>query len=339
MMQGQGTAVMDNRSLHLLRVLRDKEVTGNAALSLVADEIKRLTTWSAEVFKMILFKDLGCGVGPKTVIEICPDLFPHEFCMKAEDYRPDVVTFPCFGSPKIDGIRGVIREKQFYSSSGRPLYGLKHILSEFHRRDHLQDFHVWDGELVIPGLDFDTMSGLIRSNKQVPSARFRLFDAPYIPCDHLRVRYKKLKEACSNMLFTTIVPIIMLESKEDVDKYFEYCMKKGYEGAMIKSANCPYVYRKSWDWLKLKRSDTVDRRVVGIEEGTGKNINRVGSLLLEDGGKCGIGLSDKQRWEWFINPTKIVGHYVELDFMEASSKNKRRHPRLKKVLKRVRYDK
>ena len=91
----------------------------------------------------------------------------------------------------------------------------------------------------------------------------------------------------------------------------------GYEGIMIKDPEAGYECKRSVAWLKLKPFIEVSLTVVSTEEGTGKNVGKMGALVCEgiDDGKAirvnvGSGFTDEQRDEFWS--CKVDGHIVEV---------------------------
>ena len=86
---------------------------------------------------------------------------------------------------------------------------------------------------------------------------------------------------------------------------------------MIKEPNAGYECKRSVAWLKLKPFIEVSLTVVATEEGTGKNVGRMGALICEgqDDGRTicvnvGSGFTDEQRNEFW--DCKVDGHIVEV---------------------------
>jgi DNA ligase-1 len=72
-------------------------------------------------------------------------------------------------------------------------------------------------------------------------------------------------------------------------------------------------------WLKLKPFIEVSLNVVGVEEGTGRNIGKLGALICEgeDDGKgirvnVGSGFSDVDRDGFWSDRTSLFGSVVEV---------------------------
>lgn len=80
-------------------------------------------------------------------------------------------------------------------------------------------------------------------------------------------------------------------------------------------------------YYKVKKKDTIDLKVIGIQEGGGKYKGKLGALITSMG-KVGTGLTDKDRdlpIESWINKT------IEIEFMEITNNKKLRQPRLLRV--------
>ncbi|MGK3946251.1 hypothetical protein ABK046_48855, partial [Streptomyces caeruleatus] len=59
----------------------------------------------------------------------------------ATDYDPDKQRYPCVASPKLDGVRGIVRDGIVYSRSNKPIPN-RNVQEKFGR---LENF---DGELI-----------------------------------------------------------------------------------------------------------------------------------------------------------------------------------------------
>jgi DNA ligase-1 len=88
---------------------------------------------------------------------------------------------------------------------------------------------------------------------------------------------------------------------------------------MIKDPKAGYECKRTVAWLKQKPYIEVSLAVIGVEEGTGKNIGRLGALIVEgtDDGKLirtnvGSGLTDHDRITYWNNADSIIGNIVEV---------------------------
>ena len=88
---------------------------------------------------------------------------------------------------------------------------------------------------------------------------------------------------------------------------------------MIKDPAAHYECKRSVAWLKQKPFIEVSLEVVNVEEGTGKNLGRLGALVCEgqDDGKSiavnvGSGLSDDLRDSIWSDRASVIGQIVEV---------------------------
>lgn len=109
------------------------------------------------------------------------------------------------------------------------------------------------------------------------------------------------------------------EGKSQIDRYAKDMVTAGFEGIMIKNLEAPYICKRSTDWMKYKPTITVDLEVIGLEEGTGRNKNRLGALVCNgvDDGKeitvnAGSGFSDAERDQFWVDRNLIFGRTVEI---------------------------
>jgi DNA ligase-1 len=88
---------------------------------------------------------------------------------------------------------------------------------------------------------------------------------------------------------------------------------------MIKDPKAPYETKRTVSWLKLKPFIEVSLTVVAVEEGTGRNVGKLGALVCEgvDDGKrirvnVGSGFTDSDRDVFWLDRETIIGQIVEV---------------------------
>jgi DNA ligase-1 len=88
---------------------------------------------------------------------------------------------------------------------------------------------------------------------------------------------------------------------------------------MIKDPDAKYECKRSTSWLKQKPFIEVSLEVVDVEEGTGRNVGRLGALVCSgrDDGKeisvnVGSGFSDDNRIEFYNVRDTLPGQIVEV---------------------------
>jgi hypothetical protein len=130
---------------------------------------------------------------------------------------------------------------------------------------------------------------------------------------------------------------LFIETVEDPTEEFltgmlDEALSYGNEGLIL----WPHADCKSQKPIKVKDEITIDVRVTGVLEGTGKYKRNLGALITNYG-NIGTGFSDAMRnelWQMYLQGS-LIGDIVEASFMEWTKDNKMRHPRFK----RTRFDK
>jgi DNA ligase-1 len=338
--RGTGKKQFNATTWKILNNLKERKLTGNAAKNAVFSYLKSLTPASAELFKMILLKDLRAGISCKTINEVWPNLLPAEFVMKAEDYDPRRVTLPTYVSPKMDGLRATFKsDYNFYSSLGNLMFGYDHLI------DVLEPIvGGLDGEMFVPDIPFEKRSGLIRNKKPIPSAEYWVFDIPLYGILEFHVRWKILQELFEKHERTLdlskvhLMPHHLVTSLDAIEQWYHYYRRLGWEGVMIKNRHHVYRLAKTYDWMKLKPEETVDVKCTGVYEGTGRLVGKLGGILVlfhKQTVRVGSGFSDKERELFWNDPSEIVNWIVEVTITEKTAANSMRHGRFI----RRRYDK
>jgi DNA ligase-1 len=101
--------------------------------------------------------------------------------------------------------------------------------------------------------------------------------------------------------------------------YNKEMVEAGFEGIMIKSVDAPYECKRSTSWLKQKPFIEVSLSVTAVEEGTGRNVGKLGAIVCEgvDDDKTivvnvGSGFTDEQRAEFWEAKDSLIGQVVEV---------------------------
>lgn len=350
---GPGYAWVAFRS-HLQQLI-ERKISGNAARDLIEDIMDHCTNqqWN-DWYRRILIKDLRCGVSEKTINKVVEKKFakyiiPVFECQLAHDSsnHEEKLCGKKLVETKLDGVRVLTivypngKVDQF-SRNGKELVNFPHIKEQFSRTvTGLTEPTVFDGE-VMSGSFQDLMKQIHRKeNVQASDAVLHLFD--FIPLkdfergfwDRPQIqRSEKLKHWKD--LWTEETPNIQILDQQLVDldtaaglaefkAINERAIAGGYEGIMIKDPNAGYECKRTVKWMKLKPFIEVSLTVVDTEEGTGKNVGRMGALVCEgtDDGRdirvnVGSGFTDQQR-EDFWN-CRADGHIVEVR-ADAVTKN------------------
>ena len=191
--------------------------------------------------------------------------------MLASPAKLDDLTFPRFGSPKIDGIRASNVEGRLLSRTLKEIPN-RHIYNTFNRRD----FMYMDGELVIGDPTSHTCYrdsvSVIMSDDKAGDFTWFVFDYwadPSLPFSaRLHLLAAKVKE-----LKHPRIKMVVHEPLADYDEFVAYEKKQldlGYEGTMLNDPGASYKFGratpKGGELLKVKRFVDSEAVVIGVEE-------------------------------------------------------------------------
>lgn len=329
-----GEEQFSEKTTWLLSALANGDMSGNRARAAIRAHLKELSYNSGRLLIMILNKTFDFGLAIKSINDVFPGLVPTHPIQLAKAFEQRKCRFPCFISPKLDGLRSVYKNGEFYSRQGHKFVGLSSLKLEM--EDLMQQLAFpcqFDGELMVDGEHFNEISGKIRAFTEADNAHYYIFDSPSSEHpQHARLAFLDLLAARFRYPHITFVPHTTVTTMADISvKYAEY-LAEGYEGAIVKQESGMYQDSRTWDWMKLKNTETADCRVTDIFEGEGKYVGMVGGLVVDFGGvavRVGSGLSDKQRMYWWNDPEEIIGRVVEVAYQEKTPDGSMRHPRLK----------
>ena len=327
--------------------LAQRQLTGNAAKDALEAAMVRSTVadWNGW-YRRILLKDMRCGATEGTINRVTAKKFPQFSiplfeCQLAHDgaNHESKVAGNKLIEVKLDGVRVLTvvypdgRVDQF-SRNGKELVNFPHIKDQFASiAGSLSEPTVFDGEVMSSSFQ-DLMRQVHRkSDVNAQDAVLYLFD--WLPLSDFQKGKSEVAQLNrSNMLKGFVEGFdlpnvrtlgyehVNLATKDGIARFREINAKAiadGYEGIMIKDPAAHYECKRSVAWLKQKPFIEVSLKVIDIEEGTGKNVGRLGALVLEgvDDGKtiktnCGSGFSDDLRDAVWADRAKVLGHLVEV---------------------------
>ena len=327
----------------------NRSLTGNLARDTVANLMKSATKaqWNGW-YRRILIKDMRAGFSEATINRVTEKEYAHYSipvfsCQLAHDSanHESKVAGKKIIEVKLDGVRVITivypdgRVDQF-SRNGKELVNFPHVKEQLTKiAGQFTEPMVLDGE-IMSGSFQDLMKQIHRkSSAKANDAVLNLFDA--LPLAQFELgESATTQEARSEWLKTwfaaneSALPNVTVVAQETVDldtakgqkRYKEInalAIAGGYEGIMLKDADAGYKCKRSVAWLKLKPFIEVSLTVVAVEEGTGRNIGKLGALVCEgvDDGKdivvnVGSGFSDDNREAYWTARDEVVGKVVEV---------------------------
>jgi len=333
----------------LAHLLYTRQLTGHDArdaieLALSASTQNQWNDW----YRRILIKDLRCGVSEKTVNKVLKAYttiksVPVFECMLAHDgaNHEKKITGKKLLEPKLDGVRviTVVNAENhtctMYSRNGKVLENFGHITTAIEANIGLFDRSlILDGEMVSSSFQALMKQVHRKSDVQSDDARLMLFDI--IPLSEFQRGESVLgQRRRSNLLrsmkavFDKVGSIDVIPQKEvdlesyvgelEFKQYNKDAIEAGFEGIMIKDIDAVYECKRSVSWLKMKPFIEVSLEITDVEEGTGKNVGRLGALVCSgvDEGRdirvnVGSGLSDADRTEFWANRDSLNRQIVEV---------------------------
>jgi DNA ligase-1 len=139
--------------------------------------------------------------------------------------------------------------------------------------------------------------------------------------EQLKNWYEYNGSQCNNITIVGQV-LVDLDTPEGQKKFREInqsAIDGGYEGIMIKDPDAIYECKRTTSWLKLKPFIEVTLEVKDVEEGTGRNIGRLGALVCEGDDdsrhirvNVGSGFSDADRDTYWNSRSDVLGKLVEV---------------------------
>ena len=333
----------------LADALYRRTLTGHAARDAIklAMDVATKAQWNG-FYRRILIKDLRCGVSEKTVNTVAKKSKKPQYavpvfeCMLAHDSanHESKITGKKLVEPKLDGVRVLTvvdyesRTVTMYTRNGKELVNFPHIVKAFEdNMDNWGRSYVFDGEVVSTSFQALMKEVHRKENAQAQDARLMLFDI--VPLAEFKAgasvmgqkrRSAFLRENFSKIFADSGCIDIIAQREFDLDvftneiefrDYNKQMVTEGFEGIMIKDPNGKWEGKRSVAWLKQKPFIEVSLAVIETEEGTGRNIGKMGALVCEgtEDGKLirvnvGSGFTDKDRDEFW--QCKVDGQVIEV---------------------------
>lgn len=336
--------------------LSQRKITGNDAVELAS------VVFESKWLSRLLNKNLQVGVAAKTINKVCPGLVKEFELMLCEPLKFDEgeswLTLHChldgewFCQRKYDGLRCVMivtgGEVFAYSRSGKPLSNLDNILDEVRSVFGEQEV-VLDGEILAGGGagDFALTTSIARSDvSQLPAEtieklRYHIFD--FVPGNEWKTKKFITPFHKRHILLHAATPqaesfkYLRIAQTERADFTHELQPLKhvedGFEGTILRNGSAVYELKRSRQTLKYKQFKDCELRIVGFEEGTGKNAGALGALLLagvlgEKGphfegegtalhSKVGSGFSNAVRADFWTRRDSLLNQIVTVKYQNV----------------------
>lgn len=297
----------------------------------------------------VFTKNLKVGITAKTINKIFKNLIPEHEVMLAEKYSDNakrVEGKEFILSIKLDGTRATVFNTfdgvKVYSRQGQPIEGLTQIVREF----EVLPYGVYDGELCATG-HFKSSKDMFKETMKRSRVKGEKLGLKMVCFDYIKnpehFYMGKDETPCIERKFNLTNIIIEARAKHSIphiesldalyygndmtaiDKFVRQAMADDEEGIMLNIADAPYECKRSKNLLKVKVFNTADLKVIGYEEGTGRNSGRLGALVVDYKGnevKVGSGFTDEQREKLWLcrehEKMTLIDKIIEVQYFEET---------------------
>lgn len=280
--------------------------------------------------------------------------------------------YPMLASPKLDGIRAIVRDGKLFSRNGKliPNKWCQELFAD-------EAYNGFDGELIVGSftdpLVYNKTSSGVMSQDGHPDVTYYIFDnadpdvrtKPYY--ERQRDLYNSVANDEDNFPRVKVLEQTVINNEVELLAFEAGCLALGFEGIMIRSMNGWYKWGRSSPTegiiFKVKRFTDSEAEVIGMVElnsnqneqtkdelGRSKRshekaglvpMGTMGALIVRDCKtkvefEIGSGFTADQRQWWWDNMDVVahMPHIVTYKHFEIGVKDKPRFP----VFLRIRND-
>src|ERR1700690_418907 len=230
------------------------------------------------------------------------------------------LTFPVWVDPKFDGSRmiAIVEDgvAKLWSRTRKRINSLPHIEAALEEQFPYGSY-IFDGEAYVHSLnnDFEELMSLIR--KDYPGEGHEVIEYHIYDLPSCKKNFNERNEALLDLDFK--LPLVRVRRKkasnhEKIMALHEKNLENGFEGSMVRG-NGPYESgKRSYFLQKLKNFTDDEFKVIGAEEGRGKDAGTVGAFVCvtKDGKefKARLKATYARRTELFQNPKEWKGAWL-----------------------------
>jgi DNA ligase-1 len=335
----------------LLEDLRTRGISGHRARDAIQECAEQFDSdeWNM-LCRRVLIKDLRCGISEKTINKVVGKtewkipVFNVQLAQDSTD-QPKKMKGIKRLEVKLDGVR-VIAVVQgatctLYSRNGKEFENFPQVSEAIEANRKAFQYgrgtggnFVLDGEIVGESFQALMKQAQRKSNAKTAGMVYHIFDI--IPLDALKEGHCNIPQNkridwidsakavldqtdCLRIMPGMNVDLDTAEGHDVMQRFAQASVEQGYEGIMIKNLDAPYECKRSDFWMKWKPTITVDLTIVGFEEGTGRNLGRLGAIIYEgvDNERnirvnVGTGYSDSDRDEFWALRDRLLGVIGEI---------------------------
>jgi DNA ligase-1 len=272
--------------------------------------------------------------------------------MLADEVNLAILRYPAVASPKLDGVRAIVREGIVYSRNNKPIPN--RMVQEVFGRWEGFDGELIAGSAVAPDCFRRTMSAVM-SRDSTEDVDFHVFDSVESPSDPWFVRFDRISQYLTEPR-VILVPHINVKDEAHLLETEQRWIDGGFEGVMLRDRYAPYKNGRSTAregyLLKMKRFVDIEVQVIGMEERlhnaneaktdelgyTSRSSHKanmvpmgtLGALQVRDNKgrtfNVGTGFTDDERAYIWNNRLVYMGKWAKVKFLNVGVKELPRHP-------------
>lgn len=313
-----GQNMIGERHWALAQQLLDRNLTGHAARDAIQAALDDMNAESAALFSRILGKDLRAGIGESIVNSAFPGLIPEFAYMRCSlPKHVKLKNWPwergVYSQLKADGMFANVSveasgDVSVTSRQGHelPALLLGSLLVEMAGR--LRAGYQYHGELLVQRQELTSWVTLPREESngmmklEVLPANHRVIFLAWdmIPLEVVKpkgsyavpyaTRFSELQALvgsgqCLDGAQIGLIPTRIVYSLDEAYAHYKEQLALGLEGTIIKRPDAIWRDGDSTEQVKLKLKVEVELRIIGFNEGTGKNRGSLGSF--QTASECG----------------------------------------------------
>ena len=254
--------------------------------------------------------------------------------MLARDADLNLLRLPLWASPKLDGVRIIVRDGLAITRSGKP-YPNQHVQETFGKLEGI------DGELILgspcaPDV-FNVTRAAVMSKGGQPQVTLYAFDCFTCP-GPVEKRWQAMQEVIAGHGHAQAVEQHKITTMAQLGQLEEQLLALGYEGLMLRRLASPYKFGRSTVsegyLLKLKRCAHDEARIVGLQQLVnqhGQAEEMLGAFVVEDikNGvrfNVGSGLNHSERQSFWQMGSAMLGKLLRYRHFPVGAKDKPRFP-------------
>lgn len=173
--------------------------------------------------------------------------------MLAHEWTHEPLVYPVYVQPKLDGIRCLLYEKE-----GDTIFQSRNH-TFFQNFPHIKGVHgvILDGELYRHDLEFQDITSIVRKKNHPDLSKIQYHIYDIVGEGTFEQRFIQFKD------FPNAVETKKVFNVDEIEAYHADCVRRGYEGIMIRTPSGLYRQTRSKDLLKYKHFKTEEFKVVG----------------------------------------------------------------------------